>query len=294
MKEEASKAADAVRSKSSGVRVRKPLFTCIEPEGIPEVPAFDEAPPLGDHWDKPWVIKSSDACKLCMAEPAVLNAMQAWGAQYHKHLERQKQDMVTHPLPEKGGRIPVNKLFMDLVPETQQLDLSSVGGGPEFSQAAWLFGVSRKLATISAAPNQACLFRALACGEIRMLFIETSKARDFLVKSGRAAEEHDLKQTLATLEDFTGADLAALKSHGAAMYSFILQQGVVLYQPPNFLVMEVARVAADATGSAATLIHGCRKSIFMKRFAKDYEQGLKWTGHTGSDRMQQILQLMKA
>ena len=30
--------------------------------------AFDEAPPLGDHWDKPWVIKSSDACKLCMAE----------------------------------------------------------------------------------------------------------------------------------------------------------------------------------------------------------------------------------
>ena len=288
MREDAKEAADAVRRKVN-VQVAKPLFSCVMPDSVLQVPTVTEVPALGEAWDQPWLLEAPDALKLCMAEPSVSNSMTAWGGQYLKILDRQKMNFATHPLGEKNGRPEVTDLFMKLVPESQVVDLKTVPGGPEFAQAAWLFGCSRSMKTVTSPPNHACLFKALACGEIRTVLIETLKVREFLEKSGRAQEGHHLKDTLR----LKASDITQLQQeHGAKVFEVVQKKDDVLYLPPLFVQMEVARSpGADANGSS--LIYGCRKSFFMKRFAKDYELALAWTEHTASERMQQILRLMK-
>ena len=291
LKEDAKEAADAVRRRVN-ITVRKPLFTAVLDAAV-EVPILTAPPALGCDWDAPWLLQAPDGLKLCMAEPAVANAMTAWGGQYQRILERQKMDLATHPMSEKNGRDEVNRFFLHMVPESQLLDLKEVPGGEAFATSAWLFGCSRKMATVVAAPNHACMFKALVCGEVRSFLIEVTKLRDFLEHSTKAEKNHHLKDTLKLLEDFTREDLDKLIQFGAKVYYVVQKKNDVLFIPPLFFHMEVARVPEDAT-NGSTLIYGCRKSFFMKRFAKDYELALGWMQQTGSERMQQILKLMKA
>ena len=283
---EAKEAADEIRRKQTEKTQKvSPLFTAtLSAEKIPAVCVLSNGGNID--WSKPWLQSNPDSLKLCLADAQAQKALAAWGAQFTKVCSAQGLPIVTHPM-EKQAKENFHKFVMGQVPEGDQLDLKPVAGGEAFQSAAWLFGCSSNMKHLAALPNHACLFKVIACGQIRTLLVEVDSLRAGIAEIQQKPELLGLSEALNYLRDADEAALGSLCDHKVVMRQVAQSKNDLLFVPAGWLMMEVAASSGD-------LIFGLRKSVFMRRFSKEYETAIALQGSTGTDRMKQILEIKKS
>ena len=259
----------------------------LDPGAIANVSRVDGGSSAAIDWSQPWVMCNPDSLKLCIADGAVQKALSAWGAQYSKLCNSQGTPVVTHPLPEKQGREEVHNFIMDLVPKEDIVNLKDVAGGDSFMNAAWLYGCAPDMKHLATLPNHAPIFKILACGRIRTFLVELASLREGIRSIQQKPELLPLKETLEFLRDADAPTVEALRAQKVVMCQIIQDKNEILFVPAGWIVVE------SANAKPGELIFGCRKSVFMKRYAKQYEDAISLTT-TGTDRMKQILAIMKA
>ena len=285
VRKEAAAAANAIKKKkteaSSGSNAAV-LFQSSFPEDLPCVKTWDGKDSGSVDWSTPWVIEASGVAAKALQSSAVQKSLAIWGAQYKKALSQHKLDVVTYPVADGQGREVLTDMWRTWIPADGHVDVSTVAGGADFEKAAWLFGTSSDLKSVTATPNQAGLFKCLACGAIRHVLLEPLSLRAALQKIGK--EGQDLT---ALLKEANTQTLAQLRDEGAQMWTHDLSTQSVLFVPGGFLQVEQV--------TNQHLVYGVRKSWFHVQAKEAYTavlETLKVSGHSSVARMEAILELL--
>ncbi|CAE7268103.1 unnamed protein product [Symbiodinium sp. CCMP2592] len=202
VKQEAADAAAEIKKRRVQEPATEPLFTADIAADLVAEKSEDAVAKMPEaDWCYPWVIKGSEAMKLCMGEKTLQNTLAAWGAQYKRTLAQTKTACVTYPLEEKQGKESFLEA-MALWVDKGLVDLCSakVPGGESFHKSVWMYGCSNDMKTLTHLPNWACMLKVLASGEVRHVLFEVDSTLKALYDMKKITEIDNINAALAALK----------------------------------------------------------------------------------------------
>lgn len=166
VREEAKKAADAIKAKSKPAEIEAVIFNvdlaAIDPVHV--VKGTWENP----DWSQPVCIQDIESLTLLLGTRGVQNALVSWAAQYGKTNPAKQTGRAQFPLQTKFGKEEITAFFEEHGPQNQ-VDIAKVEGGKVFMESVWLVGYTSSMQWCGLAPNASAFARIMALGEVPTL-----------------------------------------------------------------------------------------------------------------------------